>query len=81
MYVPVDQTRATAAANIKARVTLIPTVDASGRLLPFMFILKHSKSSDTHPDQTSMTVVKNLHKKKQDSGLQMVGSSTNGKEN
>jgi len=64
MYVPVDQTRATAdAANIKARVTLIPTVDASGRFLPLMFILKHSKSSDTHPDQTSMTVVKNLHKK------------------
>ncbi len=27
-----------------------------------MLILKHSKSSDTHPDQTSMAVVKNLHK-------------------
>jgi len=64
MYVPIDQTRAIAdAANTKARVTLIPTVDASGRFLPSMFILKHSKSSETHPDQTSMTVVKNLHKR------------------
>ena len=43
MYMPINQTRAIAdAANTMARVTVIPTVDASGRFLPSMIILKHS---------------------------------------
>ena len=29
----------------------------------FMFILKHSKSSDTDPDKTKMLVISNLFKK------------------
>jgi hypothetical protein len=47
----------------KARVTAIVTVLATGEFLPCVFILKHSKSSLTDPDQTSMTVIKRLHKK------------------
>jgi len=44
-------------------VTLIPTVRADGTFLPLMFILKHSKSSDSDPDQTKMLVISNLFKK------------------
>jgi hypothetical protein len=64
VYLPKDQTRAIAeSCNSKARVTLIPTVRADGTFLPLMFILKHSKSSDSDPDQTKMLVISNLFKK------------------
>jgi hypothetical protein len=64
VYLPVDHTRASSdACNSKARVTLIPTVAADGNFLPLMFILKHSKSSATDPDQTKMLVIKHLFKK------------------
>jgi len=46
---------------VKARVTVVPTVDAEGTFLPLMFILKHSKSSEQCPDQTSMRVIPFLH--------------------
>ena len=46
----------------KGRITGVPTVDATGHFLPTMYILKHSKSSSEKPDQTTMRVLRNLHK-------------------
>jgi hypothetical protein len=64
IYIPIDADRAVAeASNVKARITCVPIVDAEGTFLPMMFILKHSKSSDKFPDQTTMTVISNLNKK------------------
>jgi len=46
-----------------------------------MFILKHSKSSDKFPDQTTMTVISNLNKKEgytpQDVALGRLAEGTN----
>jgi hypothetical protein len=64
IYIPIDADRAVAeASNVKARITCVPIVTAEGAFLPMMFILKHSKSSDKFPDQTTMRVVKNLNRK------------------
>ncbi len=63
MFVPRDADRAEGEmSNVKARITAIVTVDATGTFLPVMYILKHSKSSELSPDQTTMTVVSNLNK-------------------
>ena len=47
--------------DLKARITMVPTVLANGTFLPSYFILKHSVSSAAKPDQTTMRVVKKLH--------------------
>jgi len=47
----------------KGRITGVPTVDARGRYLPTMFILRHSKSSANSPDQTKMLVISNFYRK------------------
>lgn len=47
VYIPQDAQRGLSeGSNVKARVTVVPTVDAEGTFLPLMFILKHSKSSE-----------------------------------
>ena len=48
--------------DVKARITKVPVVLANGKFLPLYFILKHSVSSETNPDQTTMRVIKQLHK-------------------
>ena len=48
--------------DLKARITGVPTVLANGNFLPMFFIIKHSRSSADSPDQTTMQVVRNLHK-------------------
>jgi len=64
IYIPQDAQRGLSeGTNVKARVTVVPTVDAEGTFLPLMFILKHSKSSEQCPDQTSMRVIPFLHQK------------------
>jgi hypothetical protein len=64
VYIPQDAQRGLSeGSNVKARVTVVPTVDAEGTFLPLMFILKHSKSSEQCPDQTSMRVIPFLHLK------------------
>jgi len=64
VYIPKDADRGEQEiSNVKARITGIPTVYASGNFLPVMFILKHSKSSEQSPDQTTMKAIKNLNKR------------------
>jgi hypothetical protein len=51
-------------ADDKERVTSIVTALASGKSLPLFTICKHSKSSLTCPDQTSMKIISILHRAK-----------------
>ena len=48
--------------DLKARITGVPVVLANGLFLPMYFIIKHSKSSEEIADQTTMTVIRKLHK-------------------
>ena len=50
--------------DVKSRVTSIIMVAANGDFLTVFYIFKHSKTSDESPDQTKMTVIKNLFLKK-----------------
>jgi hypothetical protein len=67
LYVPVNQYRAAniGNANTKLRITAILTVNGLGEFAPVMLIRKHSSKaiSETRPDQTTMTVLVNLHKR------------------
>ena len=38
-------------------------MNAIGEFAPLMLIVKHSVSSEKWPDQTGMTVIRELHKK------------------
>jgi len=49
--------------DAKGRITGVPIVDADGGFLPTFYILKHSRSSESNPDQTKMMVIRQLHKK------------------
>ena len=49
-------------SDLKARFTAVLMVDAQGDFLPSLYILKHSKGSDTNPDQTTMRVIPNLNR-------------------
>lgn len=64
MYVPQNQERAhdSGATDAKARVTAVVTVDGTGKFLPLMMIVKHSKDSKDSPDQTNMKIIDNLHR-------------------
>ena len=66
MYVPHDQQRAAniGIPNTKLRITAVICVNGLGDFAPLMFIIKHSVSSETRPDQSGMCVLKNLHKNK-----------------
>ena len=65
LYCPINQKRATniGISNTKLRITAVIAVSAEGTFAPLMIIIKHSVSSEAKPDQTTMTVVRDLHKK------------------
>ena len=65
IFCPSNQQRATniGISNEKVRITAVIAVSAEGLFTPLMLILKHSVSSQKKPDQTRMTVVRDLHKK------------------
>ena len=65
IFCPTNQQRATniGISNEKLRITAVIAVSAEGLFAPLMLILKHSVSSEKKPDQTRMTVVRDLHKK------------------
>ena len=65
MYVPTDQSRAQniGIPNMKLRITAVVSVFANGQFAPLMIIIKHSISSLERPDQSRMTVVRDLYKK------------------
>ena len=65
MFCPSNQQRATniGISNTKLRITAIIAVNAEGIFTPLMIIIKHSVSSEKRPDQTKMTVIRELHKK------------------
>lgn len=65
MYCPGNQQRASniGIANSKLRITAVIAVNAIGEFAPLMTIVKHSVSSEKRPDQTVMTVIKELFKK------------------
>ena len=64
MYVPTNQQRASNVGipNTKLRITAIIAVNGIGNFAPLMFIIKHSVSPEKNPDQSSMTVIKRMHK-------------------
>lgn len=70
MYVPTDQSRAKniGISNMKLRITAVVSVFANGQFAPLMIIIKHSISSLERPDQSRMTVVRDLYKKDDDFG-------------
>ena len=65
IFCPSNQQRATniGISNEKVRITAVIAVSAEGLFTPLMLILKHSVSSEKNPDQTRMTVVRDLHQK------------------
>ena len=65
IFCPGNQRRATniGISNDKMRITAVIAVNAAGDFAPLMLILKHSVSSEARPDQTGMTVIRDLHKK------------------
>lgn len=65
VYCPTNQGRATniGISNTKLRITAVIAVNAEGSFAPLMLIIKHSVSSEARPDQTGMTVVRDLNKK------------------
>ena len=65
IFCPGNQKRATniGISNDKMRITAVVAVNAAGDFAPLMLILKHTVSSEVRPDQTGMTVVRDLHKK------------------
>lgn len=64
MGYPKEQDRASGYPNSKQRITGLFALSSEGELLPAFLIIKHSKSSLSKPDQTTMTVKRNLSKQK-----------------
>jgi hypothetical protein len=62
----------------KVRITACVTALADGKQLPLLSIIKHSVSSKDRPDQSGMTVVKNLFHKTTVSDYPMGGNSIYG---
>ena len=65
MYCPPDQNRAQniGVPNTKLRITAVVAVSGNGDFVPLFIIIKHSVSSAERPDQSSMRVIRDLHKK------------------
>ena len=65
MYCPGNQQRASniGISNTKLRITAVIAVNAMGEFAALMLIIKHSVSSEKRPDQSGMTVVRELFKK------------------
>ena len=70
MYCPPDQNRAQhiGIPNVKLRITAVVTVSGNGDFAPLLIIIKHSISSLERPDQSRMTVGRDLYKKDDDFG-------------
>jgi hypothetical protein len=63
IYLPVDAKGANLVDSAaKVRLTTLPVTNGLGYFAPLFFIIKHSKSSEECPDQTTMTVLNKLHK-------------------
>lgn len=65
IFCPADQKRATniGISNDKMRLTAVVAANAAGVFAPLMIIMKHSVSSEKRPDQSKMTIIRDLHKK------------------
>ena len=65
MYCPPDQNRAQniGVPNTKLRITAVVAVSGNGDFVPLFVIVKHSVSSAEKPDQSSMRVIRDLHRK------------------
>ena len=65
MYCPPDQCRAQSIGipNTMLRITAVDAVSGNGEFVPLFIIIKHSVSSEDRPDQSSMRVIQDLHKK------------------
>ena len=65
MYCPPDQCRAQniGIPNTMLRITAVVAVSGNGEFVPLFIIIKHSVSSEDRPDQSSMRVIQDLHKK------------------
>lgn len=76
MYCPPDQNRLQhiGIPNIKLCITAVVTVSGNGDFAPLLIIIKHSISSEERPDQSRMTVVKDLHRQIRVSELVMDGT-------
>lgn len=64
MYIPAEIRRAESEVSTdeKARVTLVPAIDAAGCSLPLYFIIKHTVAA-SETDLTSVRVIKALNQK------------------
>lgn len=65
MYCPPDQNRAQnlGIPNTKLRITAVIAVSGNGDFVPLFIIIKHSVSSADRPDQSTMRVIRDLHKR------------------
>ena len=65
IFCPKNQQRATniGISNTKMRITAVVAVNAIGEFAPLMLIVKHTVSSEKKPDQSTMQVIHQLHKK------------------
>ena len=61
IFCPADQKRATSIGILNDKMRLTAVV--AGIFAPLMIIMKHSVSSKKRPDQSRMTVIRDLHKK------------------
>ena len=55
-------------SNTKQRIT-VAVANALGKFAPLFIILKHYKISEESPDQTSMTVVQEIHRRNKGFGI------------
>jgi len=55
--------------DAKLRITAAVAGNNAGKFAPLFMILKHSKSSQERPDQSTMMVISNLHRKDDGFGL------------
>ena len=65
LYCPPNQDRAQhlGVPNIKLRITAVVAVSGTGVFVPLFIIIKHSVGSEERPDQSSMRVIQDLHRK------------------
>lgn len=71
LYCPTNQSRAQhlGVPNTKLRITAVVAVSGSGAFVPLLIIIKHSVGSEERPDQSSMRVVQDLHRKNEGFGV------------
>jgi hypothetical protein len=64
MFCPMNQEQAAnmGRPNTKLRILAVITVSSEGKFAPLMMIIKHPVSSFAKLDQSTMKVIKNMHK-------------------